>query len=789
MPEKINQPQSLRRAASNYISGEPLPYSVYGAMPYGEPYGEGASLLGPITPERIVRILLRKWLTILLSTAFGLAAAVFLLVRTVPVYSAKSTIEVKVRQPRILSEKGAVLDDVDRDAEAAFKTRIEKLRGALVLSQAVARVSEAWKDQPGVETNIAWVLSQAVTLTPKRGTRLVEIVAEHHNAGFAASCANAYAEAAETSASYENQRMSDSAVAWLQKQAEDQREKLNRAEQALIDFRAKNNIGTLEGDQKSAEQSLLALNGSLVELEKKEILGREMSEYLKTVKVGAHDAGSLPADLPRESEIREALKAVRTAMAAESDLSLKYTAQHPDVVARKADVDAASRKLAEEMRMAADAANNSLQLLQKQLAGVRERIQQESSRLTKLEQQIVERKMRLTAMERERDVADVSYKGVLNRIEEARMSADEDMAVVKCQERATVPRSPVRPKTVLYLAAGIMMGLMFGFVLGFVTEVLQDHITSSTDLERETGFKVLGLLPRVRGSSRGDLATAALTQEHPAFLEAVAGIRSLLNSPTYRDQSKVLVVASAVPGEGKTILACNLAMSIAQTGTRTLLVDFDMRRPRLQGILSEPSEDHSLLHALSRYDPEAFDGIVLPSPCPNLDMITSHPDLDLNVVEIMGNPIVAKFIEWAKSRYDRVVIDSPPFGLVSDAGILATLASGVVLVCRPEKSRRRGSQHALQHFAEMGATVLGVIVNDVDFTRHGYFSNYRYSDSYQAYQYKHGYYGAERGSSRSRRRERSRALASSVPAVAPSPSRRRRTGRKPVAASQSQEGA
>jgi capsular exopolysaccharide synthesis family protein len=227
----------------------------------------------------------------------------------------------------------------------------------------------------------------------------------------------------------------------------------------------------------------------------------------------------------------------------------------------------------------------------------------------------------------------------------------------------------------------------------------------------------------------------------------LAGLRNLLDAPRYCDTSKVLLIMSTQPSEGKTITSCNLALSYATSGQKTLLVDFDMRRPRQANIFKKSRKEYqSLPHTLAKGDPSLFAGLPISSGYPNLDVVLSRPSSENSPASLMGTGAVADFFNLARQNYDRVIIDSPPFGIVGDAVVLSTLCDSVMIMCCPDRSQFRPLKHAIRHLTEAGARVIGVLVNDVDFGRRSMFSGYDYHYRY-AYRYsgKYGYrYGTEK---------------------------------------------
>lgn len=731
----------------------PAQYGSYGSYhqgrsAYGDTLGEGLPIIGSLAPERLLRILTRKWFTLFIGTVFGLSVALFALTRMIPMYRAACLIEMHLRQPRVMAGRGAVADDGATSPLTSFNTRLEKLRGSATRALAGERFRELWTEKYQTQPPESLTSQlRGVAFNVKRSTHLVAVTFEHPDPEFASMAANAFAEAAQQGTAEENKRTSDGAVAWLHEQASAQSVKLASTEQKLIDFRVKNNIDALQGEMNSAEQSRVALHSALVGMEQEGVLTKEILGFLENLKLHPEQAGSFPAGLPREASILSAMDAWRDAGTERISMARRLTESHPDMIVQKEKVENTLKNLNDQIGMVISAVANKLALLERQAEGVRRKADEHNKAISDLEQEVVERTTRLSAMERERDALDMAYKGILSRIEEARLSADESTAMVKIIEPAGTPRSPIWPPRKRIIIMGLILGLVGGFGIAMVTDNLEDRVTGFGDIENYIGVKVLGVIPHVLNAKRGELALGTLNHKFSQLSEAFAGIRTMLNTLQIRATTRCTLVASAAPAEGKTITSCNLAIASAKAGRSTLLVDFDMRRPRLRGIFTEPDKDQSLLHVLNSGDRSRFDALPISTECEHLEIITGLPSDDISPAEILGGDIVSDFFEWAKARYERIVIDSPPYGIVSDVAVLADYVGGVVLVCRPNKSRRRASRHAVRQFTEIGATVLGCVVNDVDFRRTAYFGNYDYRGSYYHYRYGKYKYG-KKGSRR-----------------------------------------
>ena len=491
----------------------------------------------------------------------------------------------------------------------------------------------------------------------------------------------------------------------------------------------------MESQRKTVEDALLEFNRALVIAESAEGNARALLAKMDVLKLDPELAGELPSDIPRADEIRAALEKWRGATVARDGLLATFTPKHPEVQAQDNLVALYRSQALQALERAKATAQANQRLLVDQADSLRKKKEEQNSLAASLEIQIVERRTRLAALERARDAADQSYRGILTRIQDARMAADENTATIKIVEKASEPTEPIRPQALRTLALALFLGLLLGIGAVVVLDILEDRVTGPEDLEGR-GVPVLAVVPHMKGADRTAVATASIHQKLHEVAEAFAGLGNMLDSPRFKEQSQVLLVASSIPGEGKTVTSCNLAAALAKKGRRVLLVDFDLRRPRLAGIFPMPAQWLGLLDALTRNVAD-YDRLVYPiAACPKLDVIASRPIHSASPLEAVGAPAAAGLLAWARANYDHVVLDVPPLGLVSDTLALAPLADFILVAIRPEVSRKRLTLHTLQRLRDSGIHALGMVVNDLDVSKFSYGSYspyYHYAQHYKTY--------------------------------------------------------
>jgi capsular exopolysaccharide synthesis family protein len=709
--------------------------------------------LSGISPRRLLRVALRNWWLLALGVALFGAAGWGYLTLVTPKFRAASLIEMSVRRPRITNERGPVSDDTDVNSilqlqvAEIFNTRLEKLKGKRMRELAAERIAAQTKLAPLSPEEMEDVLDD-IKFDMVRKTWLIKITYANTNAQFACLVANAFAESVVQLSQEENRADSDNAVAWLETQVAKQRQTFEKIKQEVTAFRETKHMDAITNEMVTLQAAQADTGKQLTQIENAQILAVELLAAIRKVKLEPQNIGNLPDTTPRRDELLQAVSKWIAAIQDRDAELAKYTPEHPDVLARTKTIEMLKAQVAAAIERAQNTAEANVLLLQQQAEGLRQRMDTQARTAVDLENKIIRIQAEAGALEREQGVADTSYAGLLTRIEEAKLSADEYTAVVKIAEHAAPPTKPFAPLRFVILALGLLLGLAGGMGIALMVDLMEDRFMGTEDLEQTLGLRVLGLIPRLRGKGRAEIGRIAGTDRCGHAAEAYAGIRAVITASFVDHHAASLLITSSGPGEGKTITAANLAIAYANTRVKTLLVDFDLRRPQVCSVFNLPKGSPFLLDVLNEGREENFPRLPMPTDIPNLFVIGNHASREFSAAEIIGRPIISAFMAWARSEYDLVILDSPPLGVVSDALVLSGLTDGVVFVHRPGVSRRHALRGTVRQFSEAGAHLLGVIVNDVVFSRFFALSNYDYRYGGGDYTYD---YPADKDRGRSRR--------------------------------------
>ncbi|MGE0792357.1 MAG: polysaccharide biosynthesis tyrosine autokinase, partial [Sandaracinaceae bacterium] len=345
-------------------------------------------------------------------------------------------------------------------------------------------------------------------------------------------------------------------------------------------------------------------------------------------------------------------------------------------------------------------------------------------------------------LNRERENNAKLYGMVLERTTETDLTRMFTTTHVRILDRALRTNTPIRPRLHVNAAAGLGAGLALGLALALLLSRLDRRLKSVTDVEA-LGMTVLGILPKI---SEGDEAQPVYARKkrrrrkaaedgnlngrdtfvhtHPmsAAAECCRTIRTNLMFMSADQPIRTMVVTSASPREGKTTVTTNVAISLAQSGKRVLMVDTDLRRPRIHRAFSV-SGARGITSVIA--GDETLENVVVTTSVPNLDVLPCGP-IPPNPSELLHNRKFNELVEHALKNYDRIIFDSPPLGAVTDAAVLAPQLDAALIVVKADATTRDALGSALRQLRDVGANVVGGVLNDIDPRRKGYASDYYY---------------------------------------------------------------
>lgn len=724
---------------------------------------EGPTVLGQL--GAIVQVILRHKLLILVVTAMGAAAGWFWLERQVPIFRATSKVMIDLRAPKILSNVNEVVElGTPRfygTDHLYFESQYQIIRGRDVAEKVLDKL-QLWQsehllglDSPKndmtaeekqralAEANLAEVLAERIEVAPIKNSMMVAIHFEDSDPHFAIEVVNAVAEAYKDQNLEQKRQIVADATKELGSLVDDWEARRQGAENAVREFELKHNVGTIPTTKKSIDERLATLEEQLtaarVERIRLEASSKSLEKFRGTSDTNRVDA----APLLEDAVIRELKQQIAEHEAKLAGLGGRYLEQHPDVISEKAHIAALKKSVRAEI-------NNVAQSVQRELRRVND---VESGLVAEVERARGEER---TIADIERDYARlvevqgrfaVQAESVKNRHIETMMSAQVETNNIRVLDSAT-NTIQVRPRKAMAMAVALLLALMLALALAFVLEFADSTIKDWHDLSERLGHKVLGVLPVIGDDEAPPRKPGAppdgsessrdfFIHENPRsqVAEAFRALRTNLLFMSTATPIKSLLITSADPSEGKSTIAISTAISMAMSGSRVLLVEADMRRPRFALSLGLQS-DRGLTTCLAGNDPVTKH--TQTTQIPGFEVLVCGP-IPPNPAELLHTKRFAELKAEMESEFDLVIFDSPPVNAVADALVLGSQVDGCLMVVRASRTTRHALKHALRQLRGVDIYVLGTVLNHRETPRMRYYgTRYGYGAGY-GYGYGYGY--------------------------------------------------
>lgn len=705
-------------------------------------------------------ILRRKWLIATVLALVFLSTLIFTLAAT-RIYEASAVIEVSQDNPNVTSFKEIMSSEIQ--AREFYETQVELLGSRAIIDRLIDKLDlasnpvikkvvfgegrsgiiwtlrralksmvglfrgqrqDAVTDDIAVQQQIAEYLSDNLSVTPSRKSMLISVAFRSPDRQFSQLVVNNLIE------DYINWKMelkveaSGLARDFLMLQMDRAKINLEKAEERLNAFAKHAGIVSLDAKINSIYRHLEELNSAFAMAEA-DMISKE-ANYTQALKEGH---SNLPQVLA--SDLIASLKNRYAELSASyEELKTTFHDDFPRVQTLKARMDniAALIKSHEEGIFLSIA--SEYESAKEVVSSMEKRIEKQKEAVLDLN----DRATQYSIMEREVETNKAIYQSLLQRAKEIESMAGVTASNIQIVNRAALPLLAVKPNVKLNLLLSIILGLIGGMGCAFLAEYFSDTLTHPGEITDRFNIPLLGTIPQAKPDKHG-LENTFLKHPRSAFSEAIRSARVSVQLSGSGKRSKCFLITSTLPSEGKTTLAINLALSFAAAGEKTVIIDVDLRKPRLHQVFNLTNRVNgdgitSFLAGVTSQI-EIFNDLGR-----RLSIIPSGP-IPPNPAELLASKRFQNLLKQLNDSYDRIILDGPPHIGFADTLILSKQVGGIVLISSIGESSREAISQFKKSISNVNGVILGCVVNKMDFNR-----NYGYSGYYKAYQ-SYSNYGLE----------------------------------------------
>ncbi|HYN10659.1 MAG TPA: polysaccharide biosynthesis tyrosine autokinase [Vicinamibacterales bacterium] len=563
-----------------------------------------------------------------------------------------------------------------------------------------------------------------LTIAPIRASSLVEIRYRSPDPEYAAWAANEVANQYKLYTLESRLNASKEANSWLSDQLKEQRAKVDTADRALQQYKETNNASAGDERQNIVLQKLTAIQTQVVDA-RFELVGKEAvyQQFLALQRDGK-PVDSLPAIVGNE-----AIQAIKTNLATLRDEHAKLTVQFgdkmPQVIASNARIKQAESELQSSMANIVASVESEYRAAAARVQSLEGSLNQQKGEAMGLDRKMMAYGQLNMDAKSERQL----YEKLLEQFNEGGVSGEFKGSNIQVVDPAETPQGPILPQVQRDLMMSAFGGFVLALVLAFGFEYFDSRLKSPDEVKQHLDLPFLGMIPAVSVKEAAGEAPMLQDSVPPAFAEAIRALRTAILFSSADEGSRSLVITSTGPHEGKTLVSSSLAITLAQAGQKTLVIDADMRRPRMHEALGRPQE------------PGLSNVLVGDAKLSDASRATSVPNLTLlaaghippNPAELLGSKKYVELLAQLGRMYDWVVIDAPPVMPVTDAALVAHTAGGVLFVVGSEMTPRQNAAAAIEQLKGANAKFVGVVLNRVNIQRHSYYYSPYYRKEYGKY--------------------------------------------------------
>lgn len=620
----------------------------------------------------------------------------------------------KILKSRNLAKR--VIRQMKLDSNPEFVGKKAEVKTASFLKQ------ESFLKEDGVDSSLVDSFIDRITVSPQQKSRLVNVSFVSYDADLAAkvtdSIARSFIELNIESKFEATQQARD----WLEKQLESMKAKVEQSEEKLNEYAAKNEIIFLNQENKNNDsENIVTRRLSELSTQLTAATSDRISKEALYNEIRSGDPES--SSLVMGNSLILSLKKDLAVFESEYNQNLKiYKPDYPKMVKLQELIDQLHKKLAGETKKIVSSIRKDYEAAQKRETYLSSAVEKQKQAALDLNNRSVQYQI----LKRENDTNKELYNGLLQRLKETGISASLTSSNIQVLDRAEVPQRPFKPKKTLNLLLSLIVGLFGGVGLAFFAEYLDNTIKTPEDVEKRIFMPSLGIVPLYNTKESAlpvELISHSDTKSQ--LTEAYTSLRTFLLFSTAGKPPKVMMVTSARREEGKTTTSINTAISLTKSDAKVVIVDADMRRPRLHKTFK--ISNTSGLSSFLSGNVEFGNGLIKSTDIPGLDVLTSGP-LPPNPAELLSSYRLRDLIDGLYPLYNFIIFDTPPILGLADAAITSTHTDGVIMVVKSGSTPKEAAQQAKRILESVNAKVLGVVLNAINESslKYGYYSYYQY---------------------------------------------------------------
>jgi succinoglycan biosynthesis transport protein ExoP len=564
-----------------------------------------------------------------------------------------------------------------------------------------------------------------IKVSPIRNSRLVDVRFESKDSVLAATIVNTLADVYISQNLETKLRAVQDAVKWLHNRIEEERKKVEKAEQALLRYKEKHSIITdFSSDVENiTAQKLAHLNTQVVEAESNRVEAETRYKQAMVLTGTPDMLDSIPEVL--NNELIRQIKSMEVELFKRiSELSKKYGQKHPRMVAIESELNTLQKRRTQEVSRVINSLKNEYKVALAKENSLKAALAKQKKESLELNQKAIQ----YGVLRRESESARYMYELLIKRFKETSLTEDMKTGNIRIVDRAEVPEYPTKPKKKLNILLAIIVSLLTGTGLAFFFEYLDNTIKLPEEVEKHLDIPFLGSTPlfstKNKWNIRDDTSPELVAFNYPRSTasELYRGIRTSILFSSAEAVPQVVLITGVGQQEGKTITTANLAVTMAQADSKIVILDCDMRRANVHKVFGT-ANDHGISNLL--VGNSNMREAILHTRIPNLDVIPCGP-IPPNPAELLGSTRMTTLLNSLRKHYAHILIDSPPSIAVTDAVVLSKSVDGVILVIRAGYTAKEIIKSGIAQFGAVGAHILGAVLNGVDMSRDSYRYQYYY---------------------------------------------------------------